>query len=117
MKAPTRFIALSLCLSLCAPLTQAQPAPGDSSQHSAQDALIIQQEQAPQGCRRDAPQIAGPLYKQPGWTDFVCGVDAVKSTTFSIVRRRRGCGHSPWIGQGARRAETVRMGRRAHYQE
>ncbi len=72
MKAPTRFIALLLCLSLCAPLTQAQPAPGrqqetQATNTSAQDVLIIiQQEQVRFTAQRAVAEMQLQIFDQAG---------------------------------------------------
>ena len=72
MKTPTRFIAMLLCLSLCAPLTQAQPAPdkrqeAQATNTSAQDVLIIiQQEQVRFTAQRAVEEMRLQVFDQAG---------------------------------------------------
>lgn len=72
MKALTRFISLLLCLSLCASLTQAQPAPGkqqeaQATKASAQDVLIIiQQEQVRFTAQKAVAEMQLQIFDQAG---------------------------------------------------
>ena len=94
MQVPTRFIGLSLSLLLCAPLTQALPAPGrqqeaQATNTSAQDVLIIiQHEQVRFTAQRAVAEMQLHVFDQAGQQVYDSG--AVTGPELTWVLRQAG---------------------------
>jgi hypothetical protein len=95
MKPLTRFITLLLCISLCAPLTQAQPAPNrqqeaQTTNPSARDVLIIiQQEQVRFTAQRTVAEIQLQIFDQTGQLVYDSGAVSGPELTW-VLRQANG---------------------------